>query len=47
MKREPAILELLADVLLGDEIPDMLYEAVSEILSFAFMLKNDIETEDD
>ncbi len=47
VKREPAILELLADVPLGDEIPDMLYEAVSEILSFAFMLKNDIETEDD
>ena len=47
VKREPAILELLADVPLGDEIPDMLYETVSEILSFAFMLKNDVETEDD
>jgi type III secretion system FlhB-like substrate exporter len=47
LKRKPAILELLTDVPLGDEIPDMLYEAVSEILSFAFMLKNDIKTEDD
>ena len=45
VRKEPAVLELLADVPLGDEIPDVLYEVVSEIMSFTFMLKTAVETE--
>ncbi len=43
IKEEPELVKLLSEVPLGDEIPEMLYVAVSEVLSFAYMLKNKVE----
>ena len=39
IKEEPELVQLLSQVALDDEIPEMLYVAVSEVLSFAYMLK--------
>ena len=43
IKEEPELVKLLSEVPLGDEIPEILYIAVSEVLSFAYMLKNKVE----
>ena len=43
IKEEPELVKLLSEVPLGDEIPEMLYVAVSEVLSFAYMLQNKVE----
>ena len=39
IKEEPELVKLLSEVALGDEIPKLLYAAVSDVLSFAYMLK--------
>ncbi len=39
VKEEPELVQLLSEVALNDEIPEALYVAVSEVLSFAYMLK--------
>ncbi len=40
IKEEPEIIELLATVELGDQIPEALYVAVAEVIAFAYSLKN-------
>lgn len=39
IREEPELVIQLSEVPLGDEIPEILYIAVSEVLSFAYMLK--------
>lgn len=39
IKEQPELVQLLATVELGDQIPEMLYVAVAEIIAFAYMLK--------
>ncbi len=40
IREEPEMVQLLSEVALGDEIPEVLYVAVAEVLSFAYLLKN-------
>lgn len=42
IREEPQLVQLLSEVALGDEIPEMLYVAVAEVLSFAYMLKGKV-----
>lgn len=39
LQQEPELLELLAQVPLGDEVPESLYVAVARVLAFAYMIK--------
>lgn len=39
IREEPELAQLLSKVELGDEIPESLYVAVSEIIAFVYMLK--------
>ncbi len=39
IREEPEIIELLATVELGDQIPETLYVAVAEVIAFAYSLK--------
>lgn len=39
IREEPQLVQLLSEVALGDEIPEILYVAVAEVLAFACMLK--------
>lgn len=39
IKEQPELAQLLATVELGDQIPEVLYVAVAEIIAFAYMLK--------
>ena len=43
IREEPELLRLLSGVPLGDEIPEILYIAVSEVLSFACSLNEEVE----
>ncbi len=40
IKEEPELVELLATVELGDQIPEALYIAVAEVIAFAYTLKS-------
>lgn len=40
IKEEPELIELLATVELGDQIPENLYVAVAEVIAFAYSLKD-------
>ncbi len=40
IKEEPELIELLATVELGDQIPEALYVAVAEVIAFAYSLKD-------
>ncbi|MFT5351749.1 MAG: flagellar biosynthesis protein [Planctomycetota bacterium] len=42
IREEPELVQLLSEVALGDEIPEILYIAVAEVLSFAYMLKGKV-----
>ncbi len=42
IKEEPEIIELLATVELGDQIPEALYVAVAEVIAFAYTLKGKV-----
>ncbi len=42
IREEPELVQLLSEVALGDEIPEMLYVAVAEVLAFAYMLKGKV-----
>ena len=46
IKEEPEIIELLATVELGDQIPEALYVAVAEVIAFAYSLKGQHVGED-
>ena len=39
---DPQLVELLARIPLGDEIPEALYRAVAEVIAFAFMVSGKI-----
>ena len=43
---EPELVQLMSEVPLGDEIPEILFKAVSEVLAFAQLLKSKIEESD-
>lgn len=47
VREEPELVQLLSHVELGDEIPEALYIAIAEILSFAYMLKGKVPKEFD
>lgn len=38
LQRDPELAALLAQVPLGDEIPEALYRAVAEVIAFAYLL---------
>jgi len=40
IKQDPQLVELLSQVELNQEIPQMLYEAVAQVLVFAYQLKD-------
>lgn len=42
VKKEPELVKALSEIDLGEEIPEQLYVAVAEVLSFAFILKNKV-----
>ncbi len=42
IREEPELVQLLANVELGDEIPETLYVVVAEIIAFVYMLKGKI-----
>ncbi len=42
IREQPELVQLLANVELGDEIPESLYLAVAEIISFVYMLKGKV-----
>ncbi len=42
IREEPELVQLLSEVELGDNIPEMLYVAVAEVLAFAYMLKGKV-----
>ena len=42
IREQPDLVQLLANVELGDEIPETLYLAVAEIISFIYMLKGKV-----
>jgi flagellar biosynthesis protein len=44
IKEEPEIVQLLAQVDLGREIPPALYVAIAEVIAFAYMLKGKLPT---
>jgi len=46
IKEEPEIIELLATIELGDQIPEALYVAVAEVIAFAYSLKGKYVGED-
>lgn len=39
IREEPELVQLLSQVELGEEIPEILYVAVAEIIAFVYMLK--------
>lgn len=45
IKEEPELIELLATVELGDQIPEALYVAVAEVIAFAYSLKGKVVEE--
>ncbi|MFK8066773.1 MAG: EscU/YscU/HrcU family type III secretion system export apparatus switch protein [Gammaproteobacteria bacterium] len=45
IKEEPELVELLATVELGDQIPEALYVAVAEVIAFAYSLKGKVVSE--
>ncbi|NOX76136.1 MAG: EscU/YscU/HrcU family type III secretion system export apparatus switch protein [Gammaproteobacteria bacterium] len=38
LQEDPALIELLATLNLGDDIPEPLYRAVAEVIAFAYLL---------
>jgi len=40
VQERPGLVKFLAQVDLGDEIPEALYVAVAEVIAFAYMIKN-------
>lgn len=40
IQERPELVKFLAQVDLGDEIPEALYAAVAEVIAFAYMIKN-------
>lgn len=42
IKEQPELVELLATVELGEQIPETLYVAVAEVIAFAYMLKGKV-----
>ena len=42
IREQPELVQLLANVELGDEIPESLYLAVAEIILFVYMLKGKV-----
>lgn len=45
IKEQPELVQLLANVELGDQIPENLYVAVAEVIAFAYMLKGIVHGE--
>ncbi len=41
LREEPALVEVLSHVDLGREIPTVLYQAVAEVIAFAYSLRAD------
>ncbi len=44
IKEEPELVELLATIELGDQIPEALYVAVAEVIAFAYTLKDKVHS---
>jgi flagellar biosynthesis protein len=44
IKEQPELVELLAKVKLGEEIPPALYIAVAQIIAFAYRLKGKVQS---
>ena len=42
LDRDPALVEILAQVDLGDQIPEMLFVAVAEIIAFAYVVRGEL-----
>ena len=42
LDRDPALVEVLAQVDLGDQIPEMLFVAVAEIIAFAYLVRAEL-----
>lgn len=38
LERDPELVTLLAQIPLGDEIPEALYRAIAEVIAFAYLL---------
>ena len=47
INEQPELVELLATVELGDQIPESLYVAVAEVIAFAYMLKGEVSLSPD
>lgn len=45
INEQPELVQLLATVELGDQIPENLYVAVAEVIAFAYMLKGKVHNE--
>ena len=45
IKEQPELVQLLATVELGDQIPENLYVAVAEVIAFAYMLKGKVHAQ--
>lgn len=45
INEQPELVQLLATVELGDQIPENLYVAVAEVIAFAYMLKGKVHSE--
>ncbi len=45
INEQPELVQLLATVELGDQIPENLYVAVAEVIAFAYMLKGKVHRE--
>ena len=39
LQKDDELVEILAQIKLGDEIPEQLYYAVAEVIAFAYLLK--------
>lgn len=42
LREDEALVEVLAQVALGDEIPETLYRAVAEVIAFVYLLKGKV-----
>ena len=42
LEHDPALVEVLAQVDLGDQIPELLFVAVAEIIAFAYIIRGEL-----
>ncbi|MDH5391631.1 MAG: EscU/YscU/HrcU family type III secretion system export apparatus switch protein [Gammaproteobacteria bacterium] len=44
IQQDEGLIEILAELELGDEIPEQLYKAVAEVIAFAYIIKGKFPT---